>query len=256
MIQPTRKLAVIMFTDIAEFTALSARDEEAAFQVLQRQRAMLRPIVKKHEDTWLREVGDGLLLTFPLVSSAVRCAIEMQQATQSIPDLRLRIGIHEGEITEYGGEVLGDDVNVAARIEVFAAPGGVAVSGKVQQDISSLPEFATRYLGQPQLKGVRQEVKVYCVTSHGLPVTDLSTVAAKLEPGERMGAVPLWRQPVARAYAAEDHDHGGGELGARVCQEAIATEPTGSGGITCPNKRDVKTSAGSINSTAYNLSFR
>jgi len=126
-------------------------------------------------------MGDGLLFTFPTVSEAVKCGIKIQEQTKGSDDLNLRIGIHEGEITLKDGDVLGDDVNVASRIEPFSAVGGIAISGKVQQNISSLTEFETKYIGKPKLKGVSQEVKVYCITSHELPQTDLSKVSAKLE---------------------------------------------------------------------------
>lgn len=176
-----RKLAAIMFTDIVGYTALTARDEEKAFQLLNYQRKLLKPIVEKYGGSWLKEIGDGLLLTFPIVSNAVRCAIKIQQVIKGIEVYNLRIGIHEGEIIEEGGDVFGDDVNVASRIEPFAAPGGIAISHKVQQDISSLPEFTTKYIGQPKLKGVKQEVKLHCITSHGLPETKAADVSAKLE---------------------------------------------------------------------------
>ena len=176
-----RKLSAIMFTDIVGYTALTARDEEKAFRLLNYQRKLLKPIVEKFGGSWLKEIGDGLLLTFPIVSNAVRCAIKIQQVIKEIEAYNLRIGIHEGEIIEEGGDVFGDDVNIASRIEPFAAPGGVAISHKVQQDISSLPEFTTKYIGQPKLKGVKQEVKVHCITSHGLPETKAAGVSAKLE---------------------------------------------------------------------------
>jgi len=150
-------------------------------QLLHTQREKLRPIVEEHGGSWLKEIGDGLLLTFPTASSAVRAAISMQAAAKDIKNYSIRIGIHEGEITEEGGDVFGDDVNVASRIEPFAAPGGVAISHKIEQDISSLPEFTSKYIGEPMLQGIQQAVKVYCLISHGLPETKLSEVAAKLE---------------------------------------------------------------------------
>ena len=116
-------------------------------------------------------MGDGLLFTFPTVTEAVKCGIKIQERTKANDDLNLRIGIHEGEITLKDGDALGDDVNVASRIEAFASSGGIAISSKVQQNISSLPEFKTSYLGKPELKGVSQKVEVYCITSHGLPKT-------------------------------------------------------------------------------------
>jgi len=176
-----RKLAAIMFTDIAGYTALSAKDSKKTSELLKTQRGTLKPIVEKHGGSWMKEIGDGLLLIFDSATSAVECSIAIQVATKDIEDLNLRIGIHEGEVIKQDGDVIGDDVNVASRIEPFSAVGGVAISQKVQQAISSNTEFETKYIGKPKLKGVSQEVKVYCITSHGLPETDVSKVSAKLE---------------------------------------------------------------------------
>ena len=126
-------------------------------------------------------IGDGLLFTFPTVTDAVKCGIKIQKETKEVEDLNLRIGIHEGEITLKNGDVLGDDVNVASRIDPYAAEGGIVISGKVQQNISSLPEFETKFISQPSLKGVKQDVKIFCIVSHGLPETDVTKVTAKLE---------------------------------------------------------------------------
>ena len=178
---PTRKLAAIMFTDIAGFTKLSSLDDTKAAKLLNTQRDLLKPIVERYGGNWLKEIGDGLLLTFSGATSALECAIEIQNTTKDIKNLNLRIGIHQGEIIEQKGDVIGDDVNVASRIEPFAAVGGIAISDKVQRDISSNPEFTTKYIGKPKLKGVAQKVEVYCITYHGLPETKLSDVSAKLE---------------------------------------------------------------------------
>ena len=163
--QIERKLAAIMFTDIAGYTALSAKDSTKASKLLTTQRDTLKPIVEKHGGSWMKEMGDGLLLTFDSATSAVECSIAIQEATKDIEDLNLRIGIHEGEVIKQDGDVIGDDVNVASRIEPFSAVGGVAISHKIEQAISSNQEFETKYVGKPKLKGVAQEVKVYCITS-------------------------------------------------------------------------------------------
>ena len=178
---PQRKLAAIVFTDIAGFTAMSAHDEEKALQLLNQQRLILKPLVIRYGGDWLKEIGDGLLLSFPSSKQALRCAIEIQKQTNDIDDLNLRIGIHQGDILEQDGDIFGDDVNIASRIEPFAAVGGIAVSHKIMGDISGSPEFQVKYIGQPNLKGVQQEVKVYCITSHDLPETKHPSVSAKLE---------------------------------------------------------------------------
>jgi len=167
-----RKLAAIMFTDIAGYTALSAKDSTKASELLITQRDTLKPIVEKHGGSWMKEMGDGLLLTFDSATSAVECSIAIQQATKDIEDLNLRIGLHEGEVIKQDGDVIGDDVNVASRIEPFSAVGGVAITHKIEQAISSNKEFETSYVGKPELKGVSQKVEVYCIISHGLPKAD------------------------------------------------------------------------------------
>ena len=176
-----RKLAAIMFTDIAEYTALSGKDENRALELLDKQEKILTPIIEEFNGTLHNRIGDGLLFTFPTVTDAIKCGIKIQKDTKEVEDLNLRIGIHEGEITLKNGDVLGDDVNVASRIDPFAAEGGIVISGKVQQNISSLPEFKTKFISEPLLKGVNQDVKVYCIVSHGLPETDITKVTAKLE---------------------------------------------------------------------------
>ena len=143
--QIERKLAAIMFTDIAGYTALSAKDETKALELLDTQKQILTPIIEEFNGTLHKEMGDGLLFTFPTVTEAVKCGIKIQEQTKDNNDLNLRVGIHEGEITLKDGDALGDDVNVASRIEAFAPSGGIAISSKVQQNISSLPEFKTLY---------------------------------------------------------------------------------------------------------------
>ena len=176
-----RKLAAIMFTDIVGFTALSAKDENVALKLLDTQKAIVLPIINEFKGTVHKEMGDGLLITFPAVTNAANCGIKIQETIKDIENLNLRIGIHEGEVTFKDGDVLGDDVNVASRIEPFAPIGGIAISGKVQQNISSLKNFKTKFIEQPKLKGVVQEVKIFCITSHGLPETKTKHISVKLE---------------------------------------------------------------------------
>jgi tetratricopeptide (TPR) repeat protein/class 3 adenylate cyclase len=179
--KPVRRLAAIMFTDIAGFTKLSSKDGTKAAELLTTQRELLKPIVESHGGNWLEESGDGLLLTFRSATDALECAVEIQEKTREVENLCLRIGIHQGEIIERTGGIAGADVNIASRIEAFAAVGGIAISDKVQRDISSNPHFTTKSVGKPRLKGVSQKIEIFCITSHGLPHTKRSEVSAKLE---------------------------------------------------------------------------
>ena len=154
-----RKLAAIVFTDIVGFTKLSSENEPEALQILQTQRELLKPIVKSNNGEWLKEIGDGLLLSFGTIHDAVDCSIAIQNAVKDVENLILRIGIHQGEVVFQGSDVVGDDVNIASRIEPFSAPGGIAISGRVNASLERHPEYETVYLGKPKLKGVSQEVK-------------------------------------------------------------------------------------------------
>ena len=181
MAEPIRKLATIVFTDIVGFTKLTAKDQQMASDLLDIQRAEFQPLVESYQGKWVKEVGDGLILTFDTINKAVHCCIKIQEKAKTIENLSIRIGIHLGEILEKENDIIGDDVNITARIEPFSAPGGIAISNKVNDGIIRESEFTTKYLGKPKLKGVGQKVEVYCITSHGLPETKLSDVSAKLE---------------------------------------------------------------------------
>ena len=176
---PTRKLAAIMFTDIAGYTELSARDEEGAFALIEKQRKILKPIVSEFGGEWLKEMGDGLLLSFPSSKQAVNCAIKIQHTVKEIDELNLRIGSHQGDILEKDGDVFGDDVNVAARIEPISAIGGIAVSEKVVMDLMGSPEFTFKFLGLPELKGIKQRVKIFALSSHSIPLPNYNLSSLK-----------------------------------------------------------------------------
>ena len=181
MADSKRKLAAIVFTDIVGFTKLSSENEPAALALLAAQRKLLKPVVDEYNGEWLKEIGDGLLLSFSTNRDAVDCAIAIQKASDKEDGLNLRIGIHQGEVVFQGSDVVGDDVNIASRIEPFAAEGGIAISGRVNASLERDPDFETMFIGTPELKGVSQKTEVFCITSHNLPKTDISKVSAKLE---------------------------------------------------------------------------
>ncbi|MBT6113254.1 MAG: tetratricopeptide repeat protein [Candidatus Marinimicrobia bacterium] len=191
MDQDKRKLVAIVFTDIVGFTKLTAEDQKKASDLLDIQRAELKPLVESYQGHWVKEMGDGLILTFDTINKAVHCCVKIQQKALGIDHLSLRIGIHLGEILEKENDIIGDDVNVTARIEPFSAPGGIAVSNKVNDALVREPEFKTKFIGKPKLKGVGQIVEVYCIISHDLPETKLSEVSAKLEK-----SIPIWQYAI------------------------------------------------------------
>lgn len=165
----TKKLKAIVFTDIVDFTKISADDEQQALDLIDKQRDILKPIVFEHKGEWLKEIGDGLLFSFDSSLDAVNCSIAIQQSLQKVDDFTIRIGIHQGDIFIKDGDVYGDDVNIASRVEGFAPEGGISISDKVKKDIQSVSKIKTDFIGHRKLKGVEQETKVSCITSHNLP---------------------------------------------------------------------------------------
>ena len=172
-----KKLKAIVFTDIVDFTKLSADDEQKALEVIDRQRDLLKPIVLKHKGEWLKEIGDGLLFSFDSSLDAVNCSIKIQQALKDVDDFKIRIGIHQGDIFVKDSDVYGDDVNIASRVEGFAPIGGISLSDKVHKDISGVSDIKTSFIGHRKLKGVEQETTIRCITSHNLPINKSNIIA-------------------------------------------------------------------------------
>src|SRR5210317_2210107 len=93
-----RQLAAIMFTDIAGYTALMGENESKAYKLLKKNRQVQKALIEKHRGKWLKEMGDGVLASFQTISDAVYCAIDIQQVFKEENDLKVRIGIHQGEV--------------------------------------------------------------------------------------------------------------------------------------------------------------
>ena len=124
-----RKLAAIMFTDIVDYTALMSKDEDNALRILRKNRDIVKLLVGQFNGELLKEMGDGNLCSFGSVVDAVNCALEIQNTLIDETEFKLRIGIHIGDVVvEESGDVFGDGVNVASRIENLAEPGGICIS--------------------------------------------------------------------------------------------------------------------------------
>ena len=173
-----RQLAAIMFTDMVGYTALMGKDEQKALQLLHKNRDFLKPLIQSHRGEWLKEMGDGTLSSFASAVEAVGCALEIQRTLRDDPELSLRIAIHIGDVVFEEGDVFGDGVNVASRIEPLAAPGGICISERVYDDIRNKPEIETVLLGEKNLKGVDRPIKVYALTGEGLATPLTQATAA------------------------------------------------------------------------------
>ena len=160
-----RKLAAIMFTDIVGFTEQMGKDEDAALTLLEKKRRITSPLISKFDGELLKEMGDGLLITFPSAVKAANCAIEFQNALKNETELSIRIGIHIGDVVQKGRDVFGDGVNIASRIESLAETGGIAVSEKVFDDVRNKKNIYSSYLGYKNLKGVDRPIAIYAISS-------------------------------------------------------------------------------------------
>ena len=165
-----RKLAAIMFTDMVGYSALTQRDEGLALELLEEHRTLLRPAFLKHQGQEVKTIGDGFLVAFASAVAAVNCAIELQQALArrnlGIPtdrQLQVRIGIHLGDVVHRGNDIVGDGVNIAARVEPLADAGGIAVTQQVfDQVYNKIPETLAR-IGKVELKNIQRPVEVYSI---------------------------------------------------------------------------------------------
>src|SRR5258706_1304623 len=179
----SRKLAAIMFTDIVGYTALMGEDEEKAFALLKLNREIQKPLIKKFNGQWIKELGDGVLASFTTVTDAVLCAGHIMQSCKEIPDLELRIGIHLGEIVFENNDIFGDGVNIASRIITQALPGGICISESVYNNVANKKGIKTNFLRAEILKNVKDPVRIYEVTiepSIFAEITNENKQAAKL----------------------------------------------------------------------------
>ncbi len=170
----SRQLAAIMFTDIVGYTALMGNDEQKAFDLLNKNRVLQKPVIEQFNGRWIKELGDGVLACFNTVSDAVNAAIKIQEATNAARNFQLRIGIHLGEVVFENEDVFGDGVNIASRIQAIANPGTIYISESVYNNISNKQEIDSRFVRQETLKNVKEPVRIYeVITSAATEVSHL-----------------------------------------------------------------------------------
>ncbi len=158
-----------MFTDIVGYTAMMGSDREKAMVLVRANRKVQQDLVAKHRGELLKEMGDGSMSSFDTALDAVNCAIELQREARENLNIPLRIGIHLGDITIEAGEVYGDGVNVASRLESIAETGSILISESIEQAIRGQSDIETVYLGKNQLKNVQYNVRTYAIQGEGLP---------------------------------------------------------------------------------------
>lgn len=158
-----RRLAAIMFTDIVGYTSLMGSDEDRAFETLRKNREIHSKLIEQFNGTLIKEMGDGMLISFNLAADAVHCAIEIQKKAKNDLDAQVRIGIHLGDIMFENDDVFGDGVNLASRLQSITDPGGIYLSESLQKSIRGKSDIKTSYLGEFKLKNVDYPVRTYAV---------------------------------------------------------------------------------------------
>jgi len=189
-----RRLAVIMFTDVAGYTALGQRNESASLALLDAQRKLIRPILRKHSGREVKTVGDAFLVEFLNALDAVRCAYDIQRTTRefnvALPAerrLHLRIGLHLGDVTRSPGDIQGDAVNIASRIESLAEDGGVCMTRQVYDQVQNKFELPLDSIGSKSLKNVTQPMEIFKMI---LPWEGVQNPSAQLDPS-RIAVLPF-----------------------------------------------------------------
>ena len=161
--QAERRLAAILFSDIVGYTARMAESEEGGLLLRRRHRSLFASLAERQRGEIVDENGDELVLAFRSATGAVNAALVAQSELRDDPDLRLRIGVHLGDVVFEDGRVYGDGVNVASRIRPLADPGGVCVSESVYDSVKNQPHVSGSSLGPQQLKNVARPVEVFAL---------------------------------------------------------------------------------------------
>jgi adenylate cyclase len=172
--RPERRLAAILAADVAGYSRLIGVDEEGTLRQLKSIRSeLIDPAIAVHRGRLVKTTSDGFLVEFASVVDALRCATEAQQAMASrnagiaqAARIELRIGVHQGDIVVEDGDIFGDGVNVAARLEALAEPGGIRISGRVQEDAAGRLDLAFTDLGEQTLKNIARPIRVFGVGPH------------------------------------------------------------------------------------------
>ena len=194
-----RRLAAILAADVAGYSRLMGADEEGTHERLKAlRRELLDPKITEHHGRIVKTTGDGLLVEFASVVDAVRCAVAVQQA---MPErntgvgaesrIEFRIGINLGDVIVEGDDIYGDGVNIAARIEALADPGGVFVSNTVHDQVRDRLPFAFDDLGEQQVKNIARPVRVYRVRDTDKSASALAPTVLPLPDKPSIAVLPF-----------------------------------------------------------------
>ena len=164
-----RRLAAILSADVVGYSRFMEQDEAGTLAVLEeRRKGILDPLVAAHRGRIVKVMGDGVLVEFASAVNAVACAVELQKrmaaANDGLPEdqrILLRVGINLGDVMVEGGDLYGDGVNIAARLEKLADPGGICVTGKVHDEVHRKLDLVFEDTGEQTLKNMAEPLRIY-----------------------------------------------------------------------------------------------
>jgi TolB-like protein/class 3 adenylate cyclase/Flp pilus assembly protein TadD len=184
-----------MFTDMVGYTALGQRNESISLALVEEQRKLIRPIIRRHNGTEIKTIGDSFLVEFHSALDSVRCSYDIQRAARefniSLPEenrIRLKIGVHLGDVLESKGDISGDAVNVASRIEALAEDGGVCLTRHVYDHVQNKFELPLESMGVRMLKNVKAPIEVYRIV---LPWVGTKTIPSEFFDKRRIAILPF-----------------------------------------------------------------
>jgi adenylate cyclase len=195
-----RRLAAILAADVAGYSRLIGADEGGTLERLRAlRRELLDPKIAEHRGRLVKTTGDGLLVEFGSVVDALRCAVEVQREMAGrntggvLPSNRIefRIGINVGDIVVEDGDIFGDGVNIAARLEALAEPGGICVAARVQEDAAGKLDLAFEDIGEQQLKNIARPVRAYRVITSDQPATPRISTGPPLPDKPSVAVLPF-----------------------------------------------------------------
>ena len=205
MKQPVeRRLAAILAADVAGYSRLMGADEEGTLERLKaHRRELVDPKISEHRGRIVKTTGDGMLVEFPSVVDAVRCAVEIQRAmvdrNAEMPEdkrITFRIGINLGDVIIDGDDIYGDGVNIAARLEALAEPGGICISRTVRDQIRDKLPYPFEDMGEQSVKNIARPVRAYAMSAAAVASTPLVACTAQPSLARRRIALgpPLLRR--------------------------------------------------------------
>lgn len=195
--QVQRKLTTILAADADGYSRVMESDEVGTLGALRAAREVFSRFIERHHGRIANTAGDGLIAEFPSVVEAVQCAIEVQRelAADTQNGLRFRIGVHLGDVMVDGDDLLGEGVNLAARLQSMAAPGGILISQQVYDQVQKKLSVGFEYLGEKRPKNFEESVAVYSVA----PAGGGETRGARLARSPESARGPSWRKLRAEA---------------------------------------------------------